>query len=316
LLLLEIVCAYLWCCCFILVCFGWPFIVFLDLHHFHRRCYLEPLGIPRDALFSLSADDVTSIKAANPTLADEAFILPVAAAAADGDSIATTTNSNTNTNDARPYAILGGTLCGPSSLNPFATNKTYVPLEFAALGVGAALTQVVPYASAKDPSVAVPVKVGGLVAPFAWGLAQAPGPGVPVTTTTNASSGQGQGSVPSWMPAINGSPKQRLSLSRAAGISSMAAEGLLSQLTGSTLLLVDENVWPVDEPSDTEAEAAAAALAPVPASSSASSSKRHGGGDDLNFTSMLVGDGGLMENFGVFAALRRRVPRLAVSRRT
>ncbi len=58
-----------------------------------QQTYLEPLGVTMNTRFSWNAETVADIKARNPALAGENFLLP--------------------TNAARPFPIIGATLVGP-----------------------------------------------------------------------------------------------------------------------------------------------------------------------------------------------------------
>mmetsp|Transcript_10363 Transcript_10363/g.12570 ORF Transcript_10363/g.12570 Transcript_10363/m.12570 type:complete len:651 (+) Transcript_10363:90-2042(+) len=239
-----------------------------------HKCYLKPFGIDRSDFYTLSGDDISQIKSRNPNLQDENFLLPSPYAEAKN----------------RPYMILQGTLVGPEDVGHLEQNKTFVPVELSALGSGISHEQVIEYAPKVTPDIdddngLVPVKVGGMMESFGFGAA---------ATTLGVSvdeSGVGEGYV--GVTAL-GNKLDRNSLSLSAGITSMAPEALFAEYGPSTdYVLIGGDLWPADEgdivydPNDND-------------------------DGDNNHTFMLLGDGGDLDNFGIFSTLRRGVPRMAV----
>ena len=120
------------------------------------------------------------------------------------------------------------------------------------------------------------VTVGGLVEPFALGAAAADG-------ARGLSPAGALGLAGNVSVLARSAGLERLSVGAAAGVSSLAIAGTFSQFTAGTSSLVKEQLWPFNF-----------------------------GSDAANPTEMILGDGGIVDNFGIFATLRRRLPRVTV----
>lgn len=161
----------------------------------------------------------------------------------------------------------------PIALNPFALpNRSYIPFEFTPLYSGLPFSQNVTFTSSNGTTQTV--SLGGLVEAFAFG-GNKPSQGIGDGSISSvASSASGLLSLPK--PAtVPGS-----GLARAVGVSSMAPAALFSQALGSDLTLTTEELWQAS--------------------------------GDFSGNEMLVGDGGNVDNDGIFSMLRRRVSSLVV----
>jgi hypothetical protein len=239
-----------------------------------HKCYLKPFGVGRTQFYSLEASDVDDIKQRNPNIGDEEFLLP---------------SPSADSKD-RPYMILAGTLVGPLDVGHLTQNKTYVPVELSALGSGISHEQVIEYAPKVTPNIdddngLVPVKVGGMMESFGFAVA-ATTDGIDVDDN-----GVGEGYV--GVTAL-GDKLDRNGLALSAGITSMAPEALFAEYGPTTnYVVIGGDIWPADEgvnvydPNDND-------------------------DGNNNHTKMLLGDGGDLDNFGIYSSLRRGVSRLAV----
>lgn len=137
--------------------------------------YLEPVGITQNTRFSWTQETIDDIKARNPSLADETFLLP--------------------TNADRPYLIIATALLGPTSKAPYRpVDQNYSHIEITPMYVGNMRNQEIAYKdetryvggvienyafsrkSKTSTSAGVPVKVKGLAADQQSGTLNVPQP--------------------------------------------------------------------------------------------------------------------------------------------
>lgn len=117
------------------------------------RVILEPLGVPRNSVFTWDEETKADILERNPGLAKETWVLP-----ARGPGYV-----------HRPYPIMETTLLGPWKLTPVPIGyREYTQCEVTPLYVGRPYTTNITYMSGA-PVETVNTLVGGFVEPFAYG---------------------------------------------------------------------------------------------------------------------------------------------------
>lgn len=184
--------------------------------------YLEPVGISENTRFSWNADTVNDIKARNPSLANEIFLLPA--------------------NENRPFSLIATSLVGPTAASPFRPKaQNYTLLEITPLYVGQFKNLDVEYHSAKGASMMH--HVGGAIESFAFSRQSAS----PVPTT---------GLAPSQASAVLEVPEPDyfIDLAYAAGASGYAPGAFFESLPeglSSNLGMVMDYWSPSQEVQDT-----------------------------------------------------------------
>ena len=235
--------------------------------------YLGPVGIPDRQPFTWSQDTAREIALRNTGLNAESF---VTVRGSDQAPFPWPTGMP-------PFPIVGTTLLGPKALAPFpSNNKSYTLLEVTPLYVGMPVHHNITYYHwhllRKDQSVNR--TVGGYIEPFAFG-GRPPRKGLPPQTLTGLLD----------TPA----PSRNFSIAMAAGDSSYAPGGVLSQdfLPISEWLNVLGATLPYWSPAD-----------PTP-----------GNGDGLDappnkkgkYEDAVYADGGIVENLAMIGLVRRGV---------
>lgn len=174
---------------------GWSYAV--------SKQYLEPVGITKNTRFSWNAETVADIKARNPDLAGETFLLP--------------------SNSKRPYFLIGTTLVGPSDGSPYTTeHQNFTMIEITPLYVGQMKNQDVEYSYKHFDKLIQTRRVGGVIEPFAYSRVGS-GP------TTGLTSKQSSGTLK--VPE----PTTFIDLQFAAGASSYAPGALVESLSPEEL---------------------------------------------------------------------------------
>lgn len=175
---------------------------------------------------------------------------------------------------SRPYLIVNVSLIGPKALAPF-KREGLVAIEFTPLYAGSLLGQEITYQPESGESKTLRVG-GGYIEPFAFGG------GEPWTKPAACS----RPAPPSSCVDIP-LPPHRFTLADASGASSAAFAGYIETKSifkdlGRKNLSPEEPYWPVCA------------------------------GDPLPATTFMLGDGGILDNYGLIALLRRQVENIIV----
>jgi len=133
------------------------------------QMFLEPVGVPPNAIGSWNASILAAIKARNPALANTTFVLP---------------------SGPRPFWHAGSALIGPEALQPTPfVNSSFAMVEGTPLYVGIPYVKNITYRNKEHASDQQTFTVGGMVEPFAAGTA---GP-LPTAAASGGSAGAGAG---------------------------------------------------------------------------------------------------------------------------
>lgn len=129
------------------------------------QMFLEPVGVPPNAVGSWNASILAAIKERNPAVANITFVIPPG---------------------PRPFWHAGAALIGPQQLQPTPyVNSSFSMIEGTPLYVGIPYVKNITYRNKEHPGNQQTFTVGGMVEPFAAGTAGPP----PGTESVRAASG-------------------------------------------------------------------------------------------------------------------------------